>query len=137
MAVSRAENQITWATSNSTSISAGSSATSDLFTIGTDTYAMAISCKADNAGTPASGDYVDVHILWTCGDPDGTGADEYDSADSVHPFYVGRIDTNTTDPGQITIDLPISAKGGKVYADSNAASAITFSSTLYEVKSGA
>lgn len=137
MAVSRAEQQITWAAANSVSVAAGLTQTSDAFTIGTDTYAMAISCKGDNTGVPASGDYLDVYIQWTCGDPDGIGADEYDAADTVHPYRVGRLDTNTTDPAQITIDLPISAKGGKVYAVSNAASAITFSCTIYEVKSGA
>jgi len=135
MAMSRTETQIEWSSSDSTSVSSGSAATSDAFTLETDCIALAIQCKADNAGTPASGDTLDVYILWTCGDPDGASTDEYDSTD--HGMFVCQLDTDQDDPAIRTVDLPVSAKGGKVYVESNAASnSITASAALYQLKSG-
>lgn len=138
MAISRQEKQITWSAANSLSIAAGGTGTSDAFAFDADAFQASISFKADNNGTPASGDTVDFYLLWTSGDPDGAGADEYDGTNSAHAYLLGRIDTNAQDPAQRTVDIPASPKGGKVHAKNNSGGrAITVSATIYETNAGA
>jgi len=139
MSMSNNEIQVTWPTAaNSKAVAAGADEVSEAFTFSVDRIAASISLKADNAGTPASGDTIDFYILWTTGDPDGASTDEYDAEDEFHGDPLGRVDTNTTDPGQRTVDIPIGAKGGKVYAVSSASSnSITVSAAINEVLSGA
>lgn len=134
MAVSVTEVQVTWPTAaNSTSVSAASSVTSETATLDGSTISRSIQLKADNAGTPASGDTVDFYALYTLGDPDGAGADEYDTAG--HAAFLGRIDTNTEDPGILTVEILPTAKGVKIYAVNNSGGrAITVSATVLETR---
>jgi hypothetical protein len=133
MAVSKASTQVTWSSSNSTSVSSGSTATSDAMSISSDSFDAMITFKADNGGTPASGDTIDFYILYSTGDPDGASTDEYDAADTLHGTFLCQLDTNTTDPAQRTVQIPVAAKGFKIFASSNASSnSITVSSELYE-----
>lgn len=132
MTMTRSEIQITWAAATSKSVSNGSADTSDEFAFATGAIQASISCKADNDGTPASGDEVEFFLLLTCGDPDGAGADEYDSVN--HGLFVGLADTNTDDPAQFTVSIPASAKGGKLRAvNKSAGRAITVSACINEV----
>jgi len=82
--------------------------------------AGSVTVKADNGGTPASGDVVEVRILYTNGDTDAEAdsADEYDDPDSVPPVL---LDTYQTDPAVVTLPLMV-AKAYKVHAVSQAAS---------------
>lgn len=133
MAVSKVETQGTWAAANSLSIAAASNGTSDAFTIDGTTVGLSGSFKADNNGTPAANDTVSFYGLFTLGDPDGTGADEYDTTVQGTPLCT--VDTNITDPAQTTVQFNHNIKGGKIYAVNNSAGrAITVSFTLYETR---
>lgn len=133
MAITKAEVQITWAAANSQSVAAGGNATSDAFTFNAAAFSAMLTVKADNNGTPASGDTVDFYLLYTTGDPDGASTDEYDS--TTQGTYLGQLDTFVTDPAQRTITVNPSAKGGKIYAvNSSAGRAITVSAVVYETR---
>lgn len=124
------EIQIKWSAANSLSIAFGNNATSDVFTFSTNSSFAHIQLKADNDGVPALVDTVDFFLLLTCGDPDGEGADEYDTVD--HAIPLGGLDTNKEDPVISTVNCPI-AKGGKLYAVNNSAGrAITVSACILE-----
>lgn len=121
MALTRQTGQgITWATgSASTTLASSARVDSDAFTFDATDVAAAITVNADNAGTPASGDYVDVYIKWTTGDVLGDTADDYDTTE--HAEYLGRLDTYATntpgeDPARRTWSLShmIGAKGFKL-----------------------
>ena len=131
MAIANNELQILWATASSKSVAAGASETSDAIAFSATCFDAMITLKADNAGTPASGDTVDFYALPTCGDPDGAGADEYPSDENDGTFLV-RLDTNANDPAVSTVSISV-AKGVKILASSNAASnAIVVSACINE-----
>ena len=131
MAASKNEQQVTWSASNSASVTAGGSQTSDAVTASSTMVDQGIMVKADNAGTPASGDTVDFYLLPTTGDPDGAGSDEYVTAG--HGYYLGQVDTNLEDPAIAYYEIPSAMKGWELYAASNAASnSITVSAAAYE-----
>ncbi len=133
MAITKAETQIVWSAANNLSVSAGSTGTSDAFTFDATSFNATLTLKADNNGTPASGDSVTFYLLYTNGDPDGTGADEYDT--TTQGTLLAILDTNTSDPAQTTVSVNPSAKGGKIYAVNNSGGrAITISATMYETK---
>lgn len=129
MAVSTSETQVTWSASNSVSVTSGSNQTSDAMTVPSGAVAGSVQLKADNAGTPASGDTIDFYVLYTYGDPDGASTDEYTTTQSARQIW--QADTNAVDPdlsGAIPLDA--TAKAFKIYAVSNAASnSITVSAT--------
>ncbi len=131
MTVANNEQQVTWSSSNSVSISAGSRQTSDGVTLSTSAFAAMITLKADNNGTPAGGDTVDFYALLSCGDPDGSGSDEFPNDDSSG-IFLARLDTGADDPALATVALPV-AKAVKLCAVSSAASnAITVSACINE-----
>lgn len=140
MAVTHQEVQVTWPTAqNSTSISTSSNATSEVVSINTAAIEAMICLKADNdGGTPASGDYVDFYILYTSGDPDGTGTDEYDTPE--HAIHLGRVRTYPTgDPGEdpaiIHVPISVAAKSFKLYAKNlSTTNAQTVSACMTEVR---
>ncbi len=133
MAITKSETQIQWSAANSVSVAASGNATSDAFSFDTASILAMITLKADNNGTPAAGDTVTFYLLYTTGDPDGTGSDEYDS--TTQGTLLAVVDTNITDPAQTTVEVCPSAKGGKIYAvNNNATRAITVSATMYETK---
>lgn len=124
------EIQIEWAGASSLSIAAAANATSDVFTFSTNGSFVHIQLKAKNDGTPAAGDTVDFFLLLTCGDPDGAGADEYDTVN--HAIPLGTLDTNSEDPALRTVNCPM-VKGGRLYAVNNSAGrAITVSACILE-----
>jgi hypothetical protein len=124
------EIQVTWSAANSQSIAASGNATSDVFTFSTNASFGHIQLKADNDGTPAAGDTVEFYLLLSCGDPDGAGADEYDTVN--HALPLGTLDTNSEDPAIRTVNCPI-VKAGKLYAVNNSAGrAITVSACILE-----
>jgi len=134
MAITRAENQITWSASNSVSVSAAGSQTSDLVTLDTTCINAAITVKADNAGTPAAGDTVDYYWASSVGDPDGAATAEYPT-DTLHMQWLCRIDTNSTDADKNTVSLPAVPANGYLVAVSNASSnSITVSGTIEELR---
>lgn len=136
MAITRTETQVTWPTaSNTGSVTAGSSVTSEEVNLDATCIAAQISIKADNTTTPAADDQIYFWILQTSGDPDGASTDEFDTTGVIHAVLLGIVDTNTEDPGIITRQLPLPQKGFKIYAEGVSAgttNTITVSATITE-----
>lgn len=133
MAVTHNEIQVQWSGADSQSVSAGASATSDTVSFHTAAVEGMVSLKADNNGTPAAGDTVDLFILYTSGDPDGAGADEFDT--NSHGRYLATLDTSVEDPALRTVRVGVAAKGAKIRAVNNSAGrSITVSAALTEVR---
>ena len=132
MALVTTEQQVTWSAANSVSIAAGGNSTSDAITPTADTVFQAkFQLKADNDGTPASGDTVDFYLLESLGDPDGASTAEY--ATTTHGQHLARLDTNTTDPAGAVVWVPGPYETFKIYAVNNSGGrAITVSVTMLE-----
>jgi len=117
MAVARTELQVTWDTGNNSYslVTATWAQTSDAMTMTATGFAATIHLKADQTvGTPASGDYVDFFAQLTGGDPDGAGADEYDT--DGHDIFLCRIDVNVDDPGLKSVNFPVACESFKIRA---------------------
>ena len=130
MAVSKTNQQVKFSLASFVSVSADSQATSDIINLSTNSVAAQLTVKSDHTGSPSSGDTVDFYILYSTGDPDGAGIDEYDTPG--HALHVAILDLNIEDPAQKTVDIPVSAKAFKVYVDNNGASTVTCSTEVYE-----
>jgi hypothetical protein len=135
MAVSKNEIQVKWSASDTVSVTFGSNATSDEITLSGTAASWMVQVKADNAGTPASGDELKVFILLSTGDPDADpdSADEFDTVG--HAQHVMTLDTNTEDPAILTRWPLPPAKKAKVYVENDASSnSITVSAQVYEIR---
>lgn len=124
MAISRNEVGITFAAAASVTVSSNAAATSDAIAWDATTVQGGIVVSADNAGTPASGDWVDLWWASTTGDTDGSAGDDYET--NEHALYLGRLDTvaaNTPgeDPARKFFELPVAAKGGRLVYQCNQA----------------
>lgn len=109
MASSFVQSQVTWAAAASITLSSATRQDSDTLTLNAETYDAAITISADNAGTPASGDVLDVYIKWTTGDVLGDTGDDFDT--SEHAMFLCRLDTFATntpgeDPARRTVQIP-------------------------------
>lgn len=132
MALSINEAQITWSSASSVSLSTNSRVDSDAVSNNAGDLNGSISISADNSGTPASGDVVDVYIKWTSGDVLGDSGDDYDTDE--HAQFLCRLDTYATntpgeDPARATVPLTLAGKKGfklSVVAAQGATRAITF-----------
>lgn len=134
MPLTHNEIQIQWSTANSVSVAAGGNTTSDTFTLDATTIQASLQIKADNDGTPASGDTVDLWLQATLGDPDGSGANEYGTGEQ--DLHLGILDTNDNDPALLTVQIPVPLVGGRVYAVNNSGGrAITISAIILEQQS--
>ena len=131
MAISKSNTQVTWSSATSKAVGSSSNETSDAHTFSSNSVTAMITIKADHSGTPATGDTVDFFLLYTTGDPDAASSDEYDSVG--HGMHIASLDTNADDPAIKTVEIPVSAKGFKVYAKNNDPNAtITVSAEGYE-----
>ena len=131
MAVANNEIQVQWSGSNSVSVSAGGTQTSDTFNFSQTVIDAMITLKADNAGTPASGDTVEFYLLATCGDPDGASSDEF-PLNNGDGLLLAVLDTYTNDPTIKTVACPV-AKSGKLFAKNySSGRAITVSACINE-----
>jgi hypothetical protein len=133
MAVSKAQTQITFSAAASVSVASGSNATSDAFSFAATSFAATAQLKADNNGTPASGDTVDVYAEYSNGDPDAApdSADEYDTAG--HAQWLARLDTTVEDPAIVTVELNPVAKAVKFrFVNNSGGRAITCSAQVTE-----
>lgn len=116
------------------SVTAGGTATSDAFTLQTDTIAAYIQCKADNSTTAASDDIVHFKVLESLGDVDGDSTTDYATVDAAPEIAV--LDTAAADPQVSPAVLVAPAKTLKVYADGaieGTTNAITVSARLLEI----
>ena len=136
MASSVVETQILWSTASSVSLSTNSRVDSDALGLNIEDWDGSVQLSADNSGTPASGDTVDVYVKWSNGDVLGDSGDDYDTDD--HAQFVCRLDTFTTntpgeDPARATVPLKVSGKKGmklSVVANQGASRAVTFRARL-------
>lgn len=133
MAITKAENQVTWSASNSVSVSSGGTQTSDVVTLDDTCILATLHMKADNSTTAASDDQLYVWVLQTGGDPDGASTDEYDSTAGAQLLAI--LDTNAQDPYLTSADLPVTNDSLKIYVEGSSAgttNSITFSCTITE-----
>lgn len=125
MAITRASTAITFSASASITVSSNTQADSDAYTFDDTAIGAGIEISVDNAGTPASGDYVDLYIKYTTGDVLGDTGDDYETDEYATPL--GRIDTlasNTPgeDPARRAYVLnPLAFKGFKLSYKANQA----------------
>jgi hypothetical protein len=121
---------------NSKSIAAGGNAESDAMSMPSNTVDAELVVKADNDGTPASGDELTVRLLGTTGDTDADpdSTDEYTSSGHANPVAI--LDTNVEDPAiSNPIPVPPSLKGYKVRGENGSGGrAITASAQLRVTK---
>ena len=128
------ELQVKWPTAaDSKSVAASGNETSEAITFSAAEVSSRIQLKANNGGTPASGDTVEFYWVAMLGDPDGASTDEY--ATAGHGEFLAVLDTDTENPAIAVVDLPGGDKGGKIYAVNNSSGrAITVSACIYEAK---
>jgi hypothetical protein len=90
---------------------------SDEFLFNADDHEAELSVSADNAGTPASGDIVNVAIAYTSGDILGDSGNDYATQEHAEP--VAALDTWATntpgeDPARLSVPLRMAPTGFKV-----------------------
>jgi hypothetical protein len=115
MASSINEQQVLWSSASSISLNSASRFDSDAISLNIEDWDGALQVSADNSGTPASGDTVDVYVKWTTGDVLGDSSDDYDTDE--HAEFVCRLDTFSTntpgeDPARKTVTIDVSGKKG-------------------------
>lgn len=137
MPVTRQDLQVQWAAADDKAVAAGTAEESDLHSVDASCVNAQISLKANNTGTPADGDTVDVYLLQSSGDTDNAAntTDEHDTP--AHARHLFRLDTHDTgdgdNPARVTVLLPIPQKNFKLRAVSNAGTnSITVSAKITE-----
>lgn len=139
MAVSKVETQITWAAANTKSLNSTSWFVSDEITLNDSDWEGGIQFRADNAGTPASGDTVEIRILYSVGDLDaGGGANDYPDANTsgttaAQANFLALLDTYSNyDPDSKFCPIDTAPKAFKIAARAaqGATRAITLSGRL-------
>lgn len=120
MASSRPETGITWSSAASVTLSSATASTSDAFSYNLEDWDAELAVHVDNAGTPASGDVVNVRVAYSGGNIDGSAGDDY--ATTEHAESVGRLDTWSTnspgeDPALLVVPLRTGAKALKLVVD--------------------
>lgn len=124
MASSRVSTALVWSATNNVTISSATAVASDAFTYNAEDWDASIQVNADNAGTPASGDYIDLWIAYTSGDVLGDAGSDYDT--NEHATQIGRLNTYGTDtpgedPARGTYKLDTAPLGFKLIAVAPAA----------------
>ena len=118
MALTRNELQVTWSSAASVTLNTANLTWSDAITFDATDVAGGVVVSADNQGTPASGDTMEVWAAYTAGDVLGDTGDDY--ATDEHATYLGTLDTyasNTPgeDPARKAIPLDVASfKGCKI-----------------------
>lgn len=107
------ETQITWGAAAQITLANNTRNESDAVTLNVEDWDGSVQISADNQGTPASGDVVDVYVKWSNGDVLGDAGDDFDTDE--HAEFLCRLDTypaNTPgeDPARKTVPLMISGK---------------------------
>lgn len=102
MALTRQNRSITWAAAGSKTLTTSARADSDAMALDATDVAGAIQIKADNQGTPASGDVVYVWIKWS---PDGTTFDTDEHAEGPYALDTYASNAPGEDPAVMTIPI--------------------------------
>jgi hypothetical protein len=110
MASSKIETAITWAAAASQTLSANNTwYLSDAVAFNAEDWKGEVHVYGDNAGTPASGDTLEVGILYSCGSVDGAAGDDYVNADNYE--FLAWLDSYNNDDGTgiVSRSLPVRA----------------------------
>lgn len=123
MASSRTETQVPWGGSNTKSLNTNSWFVTDEVLFNGEDWDGEVQIRADNSGTPASGDTVEVRILYTAGDLDnGGGPNDYPDVNTAgstaaRAEFAALLDTyNNYDPDGTTVPVRTGHKGFKIAA---------------------
>lgn len=123
MAASKVETQILWSSSNTKTLNSNNWFVSDEVTLDDSDWDGIIYARADNSGTPASGDTVDIRILYTAGDVDnGGGGNDYadvntSGSTAARANVLMFLDTyNNYDPDTSAAPINLSGKKFKIAA---------------------
>jgi len=115
MALTRAEVQATFSAANSAVIDDGQAITSDAITPHANATPLAmLHVQADvTAGAAINAtDTVDVFILYTGGDREGSGSDDYDTVE--HAVFVCTLNLAAADPARASREVSIQCKGYQI-----------------------
>lgn len=113
MAATVNEAQFTWSSASSKTLSSSSRSDSDAITLNAADSAASVQISADNAGTPASGDVLNVYAKYSNGDILEDSSDDYDTDKGAE--LLGQMDTYSTageDPIRRTFPLRVFGKKG-------------------------
>lgn len=115
MAATINETQVLWSAATSITLTAATRQDSDAILMNAADIGGSLQISADNSGTAAAGDVVDVYAKWTAGDTLGDSGDDYDTAE--HAQFLCRLDTyasNTPgeDPARKTVPLAVCGRKG-------------------------
>lgn len=131
MAITSETNQVTWGAANAKAVASSATEMSDDYTFNANTFDSELIVKADNAGTPANGDVINIYAQIK-EDPDQDAAPEYANQGDL----VGRLDTNSVDPAiKGILFSPMPGKTYRFAAKNEGASSITVSIRIVEKKS--
>lgn len=115
MALSTNQIQIQWGGTVGGSVTAGGSSLSDAPTLSATAYNRTIILKADNTGTPASGEKCTFYIRYTLGNVGDAAGNDF--TDAVEEMFAVTLDTNAADPAtSVAIELPHPIESLKVNA---------------------
>jgi len=117
MASSKVETAITWAAAASQNLSANNTwYLSDAFAFNIEDWKGEVHIYADNASTPASGDTLEVGILYSCGSVDGSAGDDFVNADNYE--FLAWLDSYNNDDGtgivSRTVPVRVTPKSAKL-----------------------
>jgi hypothetical protein len=97
MASTKNETQVQFSSTNEITINNTSWNLSDPVALNVEDWDAELLMWADNQGTPASGDTVEVRVLYTNGSVDGSAGDDYVNQDNGE--YMALLDTYNNDDG--------------------------------------
>lgn len=110
---------ITWSTAAFATVAAATTVASDAVVLNVADWEGDVTVYVNMGAAPASGDTVDVQILWNAGAITGAG-DMFDSAkhgDTLMQFNL--FGTSGENPAQKTVSLRTAAKGFKIQVRNN------------------
>lgn len=98
MPSSKIETAITWSAAASvTAVANNAWYISDAVAFNAEDWSGEVHVYADNVGTPAAGDTLEVGILYSCGSVDGSAGDDFVNADNCE--FLALLDSYNNDDG--------------------------------------
>lgn len=118
MAMSRNQQQLTWSTATSVTLSTNTESECDPIVFDDSDVAALLQIEVDNQGTPTSGDTLTVRIKPTLGDNNADASDDYDTVEHCEQYLLDTVAANFPgeDPARLSIPLThlIAAKRLKI-----------------------
>lgn len=107
------QTQLTFSAAESLTISSASVIWSDAITLNAEDWDASLQVSADNQGTPATGDNVEVYVAFSNGDLLGDGGNDFDTFE--YSTFLGSLNTYSADspgedPARRTFEIKASGK---------------------------